>query len=874
MRISEHADRSEKLVGLRAEDIHKWIDDLFDAEGFDQLLRLGRSPDYDPYDHRKFRHCQEAIKDACDEFAGKYTPEQVRAVFECHIRDDYDGYLPHREDFENGTFTEKYHDSEEQAKAERILNPAELSEYFKGQAYSQHQLHAKRLGTGFRLRIILPTLATIVLFVTSVFAFVIPAFRSTMLDGKKTMVRELTSAAVSVVESYAQQEQQGKLSKNKAQELAAAKVRAMRYGAKGKDYFWITDMHPMMVMHPYRPDLVGADLESYTDTKGQGGKKLFVEAVHIVRKQGAGYMEYLWQWKDDPSRTGPKLSYVRGVPSWGWIIGTGIYLDDVQTEIDRLTRNLSTLFILIGAALAIMLLSVVLQSRKISEERISAQMGLHEAKERYRALVDASKEGYILDIEGECIYSNRTLQRMLGLSAEELAARKVWDLLVPGAPANESAREHLMKLSDGEARASSFPAQLAAGSGGVVDVMVSISKIFFSQKNGHVISFRLVRRTRVRSLLESFVDASSQREEGAGVLKELEESKSVGQIVETLNRLSLLVREMADQGVRPGLLRHTIGETFDASVASLMKMALKEVGKAPVPFAFLALGSNARHEMTMFSDQDNALVFADVSPGKKEDVTKYFLELSDHVCSNLNEVGYPYCPGGIMAVNPQWCMPLSAWKSRFGEWVNNATPKSILEFNVFFDIHCIYGEQEIADALTEHIHDLTEDNTTFFMHFSRNCLLYKAPLDLLSKRRVDKKRTAKKRAEQEENPGTINIKECLKPVEIFVRVHALKHRVIERSTLGRLMKLGEMGALPQGIIDESVYIFNYLWRMRFYNQLLSHADLKQVNDSFDLGMLTEVERQNLHNVLSRLRVLQQKLCSEFLGMPLHMMPSE
>ena len=841
-------------MGLRGEDIHRWIDGLFDAEGFDQLLRNGRSPDFDPYGHRKYRHCQEAAADAIAHFAGTYTPEQVQGVFECHLRDDYDGYLPVRDDFENGTFTEKYHENEEQAEQDRILNPAELAEYFKGKTYARHRAQSHKSGHRFRLKIVLPTVIAIVLFVASGFAFVVPAFRSSMLDHKKEMIRELTAAAASMIEDSARKQRDGHLSEAEAKRLAAAQVGAMRYGVEGKDYFWITDMHPRMVMHPYRPELVGTDLSDYGDAKGGRGKKLFVDFVRIVRAEGAGYSEYLWQWMDDASRMAPKISYVQGVPVWGWIVGTGVYVDDVERETDELTTNLILLFGVIGVLLALILLSVVWQSRGIEEERMRAEAGLHEAKERYRALVEGSKEGYILDVNGETIYSNRTLQQMLGLSEEAIAAQKVWQLLAPDGAGTDAARACLMKLADGASSSESFEAQLTA-SNGVVDVIISVSRIFFSEKNGHVVSFRPVQRTRVRSLLETFVGSTPH--EQAAVLKELQESVRAAQIVQALNRLSLLVREMAEHGARPALLRHLIGVTFDASVTSLVKMALKDLGRSPVPFAFVSFGSNARHEMTTFSDQDNALIFGDVSAADKESVTRYFLKLGDRVCSELNKAGYRYCPGGVMAVNPKWCLPLSDWKRCFRGWIDEPNADSLLRINVFSDIRCVHGDQKLVDQLQAHIHQLTHGDNTFLMQFARNCLQYRAPAEVVSKARPGK---------------SINLKECLKPIETFVRLYAVKFKVTAAGTINRLIELERIGALRPEVVEEIVYIFDYLWRMRFYNQLFSHADLKQIDDSFELRLLTEVERQNLHNVLSRISALQSKVCAEFLGMPLHMLP--
>ena len=104
----------------------------------------------------------------------------------------------------------------------------------------------------------------------------------------------------------------------------------MRWGDEGKDYFWITDTHPTMIMHPYLPELDGQDLTTYKD---KAGKHLFVEMVDEVETDGSGFVEYYWQYKDDPSRIVPKLSYVQEFKPWQWVVGTGIYVDDVDAAI-------------------------------------------------------------------------------------------------------------------------------------------------------------------------------------------------------------------------------------------------------------------------------------------------------------------------------------------------------------------------------------------------------------------------------------------------------------------------------------------------------------------------------------------------------------
>ena len=128
------------------------------------------------------------------------------------------------------------------------------------------------------LRIILPSLLAVSLFVISIFAVIIPAFRSNVMDRKREMIRELTNSAWSVLLEYAEEEKKGQLSRTEAQKRALADIRYLRYGEERKDYFWITDTHPRMVMHPYRSQLNGQDLSGKFG-EDPTGKKLFLEMV-------------------------------------------------------------------------------------------------------------------------------------------------------------------------------------------------------------------------------------------------------------------------------------------------------------------------------------------------------------------------------------------------------------------------------------------------------------------------------------------------------------------------------------------------------------------------------------------------------------------
>ena len=205
-------------------------------------------------------------------------------------------------------------------------------------------------------RTILPAFLAIILFSGVVFLYLLPSLDRVVMDQKRLMIRELTESAWNVLASFEAEEKAGRLPRESAQSAAIDQVRNLHYGQQNKDYFFIIDEYPRMVVHPYRPDLEGSDLTEFGDSEG---KHLFVEMARVVEREGAGYVQYLWQWKDDSGRIVPKLSYVKGFEPWGWIIGTGVYTEDVDAEIAALKDNLqaASLIILIAVSLLLFVLS-------------------------------------------------------------------------------------------------------------------------------------------------------------------------------------------------------------------------------------------------------------------------------------------------------------------------------------------------------------------------------------------------------------------------------------------------------------------------------------------------------------------------------------
>ncbi len=329
------------------------------------------------------------------------------------------------------------------------------------------------------LRIFLPTILSMLLFILTIFLIIIPRYKQNIMNGKREMIMELTNAAISVLSKYENDEREGIMSREEAQNTAISRIRYLRYGEENKDYFWITDMHPVMVVHPFRSDLNGKDLTDFTDPHG---KRLFVESVEIVKKSEEGYVDYMWQWKDDPSHIVPKLSYVKIFKPWNWVVGTGVYVEDVKKEISAVTASMVRISIGISVAIAALLLFIFQQSLSSERKKIEAEEELHKSKEKFRTLVEAATEGLLMVIDGKISFSNSIISKMTGYDSDELADLSLHEII---SRTNNS--DIIDAFSENTVKEGKYELNLITKNGGLLEALVTSSRTEFYGKTVNII---------------------------------------------------------------------------------------------------------------------------------------------------------------------------------------------------------------------------------------------------------------------------------------------------------------------------------------------------------------------------------------------------
>jgi len=342
------------------------------------------------------------------------------------------------------------------------------------------------------------------------------------------------------------------------------------------------------------------------------------------------------------------------------------------------------------------------------------------------------------------------------------------------------------------------------------------------------------------------------------LIREISEALDMDAIIEKHQQLPRMLRSLIAGGATAKNLTRFITTVSDAILKKIMSFTVEQCGPPPVSFSFMILGSEGRREQTLKTDQDNAIVFEDVPEAMLPEVHGYFLRFGEIACGMLDQAGYAFCTGGVMAKNPRWCQPIARWKEYFSTWIHTAEAEDLLQASIFFDFRHGYGDAEIIHRLRKHLFDSLEGWSGFFRHLTENALHFKPPIGFLGNFVVESKG---------EHRRKFDIKSAMTPIVDLARVYGLKHRIAETNTLERLNTLRLKQALSPQEYEELEKAYGFLMQLRFVRQVTAAIDENAEPDNYiNPKKLTGIEQKMLKEIFKRVEKFQSKMEFEFTGL--------
>ncbi len=340
-------------------------------------------------------------------------------------------------------------------------------------------------------------------------------------------------------------------------------------------------------------------------------------------------------------------------------------------------------------------------------------------------------------------------------------------------------------------------------------------------------------------------------------VREINTATSIEEITDKHNQLPELTKNLISIGAKANNVARLISTISDTILNKLIGFAIDELGPPPVRFVFMILGSEGRREQTLKTDQDNAVIFEDVSGKSEDNVNDYFLKFGEKVCTWLDQAGYTFCNGDVMAKNPKWCQPLSVWKEYFSIWIDTVEPEALMQSSIFFDFRGGYGDMAIIDDLRKHLFACFAARPNFFRYLTENSLYPRPPLGFFRNLLVESKG---------EHRDTFDIKSSMLSIVNFARVYALNNRIEETNTLERLNQLFLKKVLSWEDYNELEQGYSFLMQLRFVRQVTAVIDENREPDNYiNPKKLSRIEQTMLIEIFKRIEKFQSKMSFDFIG---------
>lgn len=343
------------------------------------------------------------------------------------------------------------------------------------------------------------------------------------------------------------------------------------------------------------------------------------------------------------------------------------------------------------------------------------------------------------------------------------------------------------------------------------------------------------------------------------IVKDIESQNTVDALIPVSKKINNIVGLLLNEGVKASSITRIITEINDRLVRKILVLAEDRFGEPPVPYCWIAFGSEGRKEQTFKTDQDNALIYHDPADAEMEEAAReYFRNFTLFVREGLLKCGFPPCPADFMATNPMWRQPLHVWRKYFSSWISTPTSEAVMNSVTFFDFRAVYGETRLLDWLKDFTLSMVKDKKVFLGYIANLAIKNMPPIGFLKTFVVEK---------SGEHKDKLNMKvKGLAPLVDLVRLFALEKGIRETSTIERINVLRDKHTIIKEYADELIHSFEFIMLLRIRHQFEQMKDGKDIDNFINPNNLSNLEKRIAKETFQLISKIQDSTIERYKAM--------
>ena len=335
----------------------------------------------------------------------------------------------------------------------------------------------------------------------------------------------------------------------------------------------------------------------------------------------------------------------------------------------------------------------------------------------------------------------------------------------------------------------------------------------------------------------------------------IREAGDIEQLQQAAEDIRQLGHNMMAQGVGAEQLTQILSTLNDLLTHRVIELECAASGACSVDFCWLAFGSEGRLEQTLSTDQDNGIIFLPAAGESPEAVRTALLSLAERINRALDACGFPLCKGGIMAMNPKWCLSLEEWQATFARWIDAGDPEALLNASIFFDFRPLLGQSALAEKLHAWLAEKAAATPRFLHQMAANALRNRPPLGLVRDFVV---------ASEGEHANTLDLKlNGATPFVDAARVLALAAGARATSTAARLRAAAPRLNIPASEVEAWLAAFYFIQLLRLRRQHEEKEAGEPLDNRINPDRLNDLDRRILKESFRQARKLQARMALDY-----------